>query len=205
MAWQPDYCTAAELKSYLRIADTVDDAEIATAITAASRAIDHASNRQFGKTNAVEARIYSARWDRTWCRWVIDTDDIQTATGLLVKLDDDDDQVFDVSITDFRLAPVNEDEKGRPWTKIVVGSNSTNAPTKAKDTVEVTAVWGWTSVPTTIKQAALTQASRFFYRREAPFGVAGSPSVGSELRLLAQVDPDVAVMIRSYRRVWGAA
>lgn len=207
MAWQPDYCTAAELKSNLRIPalDVVDDAELGLAITAASRAIDHATNRQFGKVGSVQAREYTARWDRGWCRWVIDTDDISTSTGLLVNVDDNDDQTFDKAITDFRLAPVNAADESRPWTQIVVNADSVNVPTKAKASVQVTADWGWATVPTTIKQATITQASRFYYRREAPFGIAGSPSVGSEMRLLAQVDPDVAVMIRSFRRVWGAA
>lgn len=204
MAWQPDYTTLADLKSYLRLNDTEDDAELAFAITAASRAIDHATNRQFGNVSPVEARIYSARWDRSWCRWVIDVDDVHSTTGLTVLVDDDDDQVFDVSITDFRMAPVNEDNKGRPWTQIVIGSDSANVPTKARDTVQVTALWGWAAVPVTIEAATLIQAERFFYRREAPFGIAGSPSVGSEMRLLAQVDPDVAVMVRSFRRPWGA-
>lgn len=205
MAWQPDYCTVSELKSNLRIPDAVDDTELGLAITAASRAIDHVSNRQFGKTNAVEARIYTARWDRCWSRWVIDTDDISTATGLLIAVDDDDDQTFDQSITDYRLAPVNEDEKSRPWTQIVVNSDSAVQPTFGRASVQVTATWGWAAVPTTIKQATITQAARFYYRREAPFGIAGSPTVGSEMRLLSQVDPDVAVMVRSFRRVWGAA
>lgn len=206
MAWQPDYATTAQLKTDLRIplADTQDDTELAFAITAASRAIDHATNRQFGSVTPVEAREYTARWDRTWKRWVIDVDDIYSSTGLLVAVDDDDDQVFDKSITDFRLAPVNEDNKGRPWTQIVVNSDSANVPTTAKDSVRVTALWGWAAVPETIKAATIRQAARFFYRREAPFGVAGSPTVGSEIRLLSMVDPDVAVMIRSYRRVWGA-
>jgi len=55
-------------------------------------------------------------------------------------------------------------------------------------------------VPTTVKQATLLQASRVFARREAPFGVAGSPDMGSELRLLEKVDPDVAVMLVPYVR-----
>lgn len=203
MTWQPDYCTAAELKSNLRIPDAADDTEIGLAITAASRAIDHATNRQFGVTTS-QARLYTARWDKGWCRWVIDTDDIASGTPT-VAVDDNDDQVFDKAITDFRLAPVNEDEKARPWTQIVVNADSVNKPTTARDAVQVTALWGWSAVPTTIKQATITQAARFYYRREAPFGVAGSPSVGSEIRLLSQVDPDVAVMVRSFRRVWGAA
>lgn len=205
MPWQPDYATTAELKSYLRITDAVDDAELALAVTAASRAIDHATNRQFGQVSPVQARIYTARFDRhTWDRWVIDTDDISSATGLLINLDDNDDQVFDKPITDFRLAPVNEDEKARPWTQIVVNRDSTNIPTSIRDSVQVTALWGWAAVPTTIKQATLLQASRFFHRRNSPWGIAGSPDTGSELRLLDRVDVDVMVMVRSYRRVWGA-
>ena len=77
-------------------------------------------------------------------------------------------------------------------------------PSCARDAVQVTASFGWAAVPETIKAATIRQTARFFYRREAPFGVAGSPSMGSEIRLLAQADPDVVVMVRPYRRMWGA-
>ncbi len=204
MTWQPDYCTAAELKADLRIGDTDDDAQLGLAITAASRAIDQITNRQFGRVATTEARLYTARYDRYRARWMIDTDDILTATGLTILVDDNDEQVYDQAITAYRLLPVNEDEKGRPWTAIVVNPSSTILPTPTVDSVQVTASFGWASVPTTIKAATIRQASRFYYRREAPFGVAGSPSMGSEIRLLSQVDVDVAVMVRGYRRVWGA-
>ena len=39
------------------------------------------------------------------------------------------------------------------------------------------------------------EASRWFARRNSPYGIAGSPEMGSELRLLAKLDPDVAVML----------
>lgn len=205
MPWAPDYATLAELKSDLRVPDTADDAELAFAITAASRAIDQVTNRQFGQVSPAQARVYSARWDRSWCRWVIDTDDISSTTGLLVATDDDDDQVFDQSITDFRLDPPNAEDEGEPYQRIVVNRDSAITPTRARATVQVTALWGWAAVPDTITAATIRQAARFFYRREAPFGVAGSPSMGSEIRLLSQVDPDVAVMVRPYKRAWGAA
>jgi hypothetical protein len=64
--------------------------------------------------------------------------------------------------------------------------------------VKVTALWGWTAVPVAVKQATLLQASRFFSRRHSPYGVAGSPELGSEIRLLARVDPDVGVSLRDY-------
>jgi hypothetical protein len=92
-----------------------------------------------------------------------------------------------------------------PWTQILVGSESTNLPTSAEGSVEVTAEWGWAAVPDSVKEATLVQGSRFFMRQQAPFGIAGSPDLGSELRLLQKVDVDVAVMLRPFVRQWGAA
>ena len=69
----------------------------------------------------------------------------------------------------------------------------------------ITGLWGWPAVPTSVKVATLLQASRFAIRRDSPYGIAGSPSEGSELRLLAAVDPDVKVAIgKKYRREWWA-
>lgn len=205
MAWAPDYATVAELAAYTRISDAVDDAQLGLAITAASRAIDRHTNRQFGLLAAVEQRFYSARWDVKRCRWVVDIDDLMTQTGLLVDYDSDDDETFDHSVDSFNLQPANAAAETRPWTRIVVRTDSVTLPGLIENGVRVTARFGWTTVPTTIKQAALLQASRLFTRREAPFGVAGSPELGSELRLLAKVDPDVAVVLGPYVRWWGAA
>jgi hypothetical protein len=46
----------------------------------------------------------------------------------------------------------------------------------------------------------MLQASRFYARRDSPYGVAGSPDLGSEVRLLSKVDPDVAVSLADYVR-----
>ena len=45
----------------MHITDTDDDVQIALAVTAASRAIDRRTNRQFGLVAAPEARYYTAR------------------------------------------------------------------------------------------------------------------------------------------------
>lgn len=204
MAWAPDYCTASELKSFVRIADSQDDAQIALAITAASRAVDRSCNRQFGLLASAEDRYYTAQWSRKLCRWVIDIDDLMTTTGLTVAYDADDDGSFSSDITEFRLLPVNAAGSNRPWTQIVVHPNSENQPSYTPDNVEVHAQFGWTSVPSPIKQATLLQASRLLARRDSPYGVAGSPDMGNELRLLAKLDPDVEVVVGPYRRWWGA-
>lgn len=192
MAWAPDYITAVDLKSYLRISDADDDAEIALAITAASRAVDRHTNRQFGLVAAPEARTYTARWDSDRCKWVVFIDDLMTEVGLSV--------LTDAAVTDYSLQPSNADLNGTPWTQIVLNAGGLGRA----DGVTVTARFGWTAVPVSVKQATLLQASRFFKRRDAPFGVAGSPEIGSELRLLAKVDPDVAVVLGPYLRWWSA-
>jgi hypothetical protein len=63
MPWAPDYITTAELKSFLGINDAIDDAQLAIAITAASRAVDRVTNRQFGQVAAAEARLYTPKFD----------------------------------------------------------------------------------------------------------------------------------------------
>lgn len=199
MPWAPDYATAAELRDYLHIGDLDDDTQLALAIDAASRAVDRACNRQFGSVTPVQARKYTAEWDRRRCRWVISVDDLMDATGLTVTVEAG-------AVTPTVLQPVNAPQTGRPWTRLVVDPDSAVKPTgREEDEVTVTALWGWTVVPDTIKQATLLQASRIFTRRNAPFGVAGSPEMGSELRLLAKVDPDVEVAVRPYVRWWAAA
>ena len=192
MTWAPDYVAASDLKSFLRIGDTVDDVEVDFAIAAASRAIDRAANRQFGLEAAPVQRAYTARWDKARCKYVVDIDDLMTVTGLIVTVD--------VTETTYTLHPSNADLDGRPWTQIVLDGG-----TCTEDGVSVTAQFGWTAVPDAVKQATLLQASRFFKRRDAAFGVAGSPELGSELRLLAKVDPDVDVVLGPYRRWWGVA
>ena len=198
MAWAPDYVSSTELKAYQRISDTVDDVQVALAITAASRAVDRHTNRQFGLVAAPEARTYTARWDPLRCRYVVGIDDLMTVTGLVVTTEAGTVDVF-------AKQPANAAVEGRPWTRLVVDPTSAAKPTLKEDGVTVTARFGWTTVPDTVKQATLLQASRLFTRREAPFGVAGSPDLGSELRLLAKVDPDVAVVLGPYSRWWAAA
>lgn len=204
MAWAPDYCTSDELKAYARIPDTADDAQVALAVTAASRTVDQVCNRQFGVVSAPEARYYTAVWDRDLCRWVIPVDDVMTVAGLLVEFDSVGDGTFADEIDDYGLAPRNAVNTGRPWTELIVNTTSLVRPDGSRDAVQVTGTWGWTSVPDTIKTATMFQANRFLMRRDSPFGVAGSPDQGSELRLLAKVDPDVAVLLSAYTKVWGA-
>lgn len=198
MALFPSYCTTAELRTFVSNTGTVDDTQLALAITAASRAVDRATDRQFGQLTTAAARYYTPVWSTHYGRSVGYIDDLYTVTDLVVKTDSDGDQVYETTITDYRQAPYNAAGDGFPWEVIVFGS-SISVPT-LPGSLEVTARWGWTAVPDTIKEATLIQASRFYRRRDSPYGVAGSAEMGSELRLLAKVDPDVQLMLQPYRR-----
>lgn len=68
----------------------------------------------------------------------------------------------------------------------------------------VNAIAADTEVPSGIRLACLLQAARWYKRRDAAFGVLGSPDMGNQIRLLARLDPDVAVLIGTYSRRWGA-
>lgn len=193
MSWAPDYTNVSDAKAFLRIGDTVDDVELAMFITTASRAIDDHTNRQFGLVSAPEERLYTARPDYERGLWVVDIDDLMTIVGMSVE-------VSGTASTGYILEPVNALATARPWTRIAFGEDSAVTPVGDEYEVAITARWGWTTVPVAVEQATLLQASRFNARRDSPYGIAGSPDQGSELRLLARLDPDVAVSLRSLVR-----
>ncbi len=204
MAWAPSYATAADLRTYMNVpAVTGDATDIARdtlvhtpALDAASREIDRACSRQFGAVTVI-ARYYTARLDQATRYYVTSVDDIGDLTGLLVATDLDGSAAFATSCTVKYTLPLNAIAKGRVVTDVVT-SNGSTLPGRMK----VTAVYGWPTVPPTIKEATLLQASRISKRRDSPFGVAGSPDLGNEIRLLAKLDPDVERMVAAFRRYW---
>lgn len=189
MPWQPDYVLPDDLASYVRIDDDLDDVWLQWAVTAASRAMDRHCRRQFGQLEAPQARRYTVRFDRRRCAWVAMIDDLMDATGLLIE---------GVAAVAPDFSPLNAAEKGLPWEALVIPDDVVAALTTPF--VTVTAPWGWDAIPVTIEQATGLQAGRLLSRRNALFGVAGSPEAGSEVRLLARLDPDVAVLVPVYRR-----
>lgn len=193
MAWAPDYITAELLKDYLRIDDAADDAFIALWITAVSRNIDDHCGRQFGSVTG-ETRTYARQaWDPDLRRWVTAIDD--------VFADPEDIVVAGPGsvgyLSDLEFEPENAVQRGRPWERV---TSTVRGPLKITPPS-----WGWSAVPASVQTGILLQAARLAARRDSPFGIAGSPSEGSELRLLAQLDPDFRTTLKPYRRKWWAA
>lgn len=205
MPWKPDYATLPQAREYVtRHSSTVDDAFIGMDVNSASRGVDLSTNRQFGLVDAPVERIYTPYWDRRRLRWVIDFDDLQTTTGFDPRLQDVDGNDLG-AITDYVLEPRNAAADGKPWERLVVRPSSSLSPTGLVDQAAFTGRWGWTEIPTSVVDATLMQTNRFSQRRSSPYGIAGSPDEGSEMRLLARLDPDVAVIVAPFRRWWAAA
>lgn len=210
MALRSDYCTLAELKAHLRVTDTTDDAALAICITAASRAIDQFCNRPFGLTGSAIQRLYTWHGDLVDGQQAVQVDDFMTTVGLVVTADTDGIFTYATTLvnnTDFFLYPFNAAADLVPWTHIVRKSTTVlpwPAPASRTRAFSVVANWGWATVPSAVEVAALIQAARFFVRRDSPYGITGSPDLGSEMRLQAKVDPDVAASLGAYKRWFGA-
>lgn len=196
MAWKPDYATSTELKNFVRISDSVDDAQVAMALTTASRAVDRTTGRQFGQLAAAAEWSYTAEWDRRRLQWVVSIDDLQDVTDMLVYING-------VATTEYVLEEPDAVDKGKAYTGLVF--NRGVSASAVKGLITINAKWGWNAVPVPVKMATLLQGSRILARRDSPYGVVGSPAQGSELRLLAKVDPDVEVALADYKRIWVCA
>ena len=198
------YATRNQVKAALRIgtADTIDDDLIDNCVGAASRLIDGYCNRRFWQTGTAEARVYQAE-DSFYCS----IDDI-AGTALTLKTSTQADGTFDLtwSRSDYQLEPLNGNLDGLTWSydKIrAVGDYlfpSVNANYGDQALVQVTAIFGWPSVPEPVTQATIIQASRIFKRYDSPLGVAGFGDLGA-IRVSRFLDPDMAQLVEPYRRM----
>lgn len=190
MTWAPDYVTASELKSYLRIDDTADDVFIGLWVTTVSRNVDDHCGRQFGQVDTPESRTYEGVWNRDLGLYVAEIDDLMDLTGLAWE------DEAGVEVTDYELWPRNAQQKGKPYTQI---------RTSTAGWLVGVAPWGWSAIPSSVKTGIFLQGARLAARRDSPFGISGSPSEQGEIRLLAQLDPDFRTSLKPFVRKWWAA
>jgi hypothetical protein len=195
VAWAPDYATLAQVKKPIGIDvdDTRFDVELQQFLTSACRAIDTDTLRQFGQLAEVTPWEYTAEWRSELAAWMVPIDDLQSTDDLTVEFDG-------APITTFTLLPRNAPAKGKAYTRISIARDDAGALDAREGGVIVAERFGWLTVPITITAAAILQTSRFYARRESPYGVAGSPDMGNEMRLLSKLDADVPVMLAGYRR-----
>ena len=191
------YITLAGLKTYLGIPDSVEDSLLEQIIESASRSIDRIANRRFYLDSSASARTY-----RPTNTMRVIVDDIGSLIGLVLKTDPDDAGNYDTTLTintDFIVEPTNALAQGRPVNYLtVVSSSAFTIPTNARPVVQVTAKWGWPSVPDDIEQATYILSADLYKRKDSIGGVLGLSELGA-IRM-SPLGRDIAAMVRAYRR-----
>lgn len=196
MAISNGYATLSEVKAALRITDTIDDSLLEMAIESASRLIDGYANRSFYNAGTA-SRYFVADND-----FLTNIDDAVSITE--VATDTTADGTFDVvwQSDDYQLEPLNGRVDGLavPYNAIRAIGDYTFPIWGGEALVKITGTWGYSAVPTTIKQATIIQASRIFKRLDSPLGVLSSPDLGF-IRVGSKLDPDVAQLVDAYKIV----
>lgn len=194
-----DYATTAELKSEFRITDADDDFELAAALSAASTWVTTYCDRDFNQAAAASARIfYPAN-----CQ-VVNLDDVATTTSLVVKTDEGDDGTYETTWTasDYQLEPLNQMANGLtgwPYTRLrAVGSY--RFPTAKVAPVQVTAIWGWPSVPAPVRKATLLYAAALYKSRDSAEGVLSGFGDFGPIRVGTLLDNRVATLLAPFRK-----
>jgi hypothetical protein len=195
------YCTLNDVKSTLNIDDSIDNAAIEIAISAASRMIDDYCGRFFYKDGSVGTP--ATRYYTPQNEWSLSVDDFVSISE--IATDDNFDQTYGTvwTATDAMYEPVNNPSRGWPLSRILaVGAYI--FPFTLPQSVRVKGIFGWSAVPVEVNAAAQIQASRLFLRRQSPFGIAGSTDIGT-VRLAAKLDADVEALLRPMRKNNGLA
>lgn len=194
MAIVNGYCSLAEVKSALMITDNTDDAKLERSIEGASRRIDGYCGRFFYQKNAT-VKLFARYIDTLFLQ-----DDLVSVSSL--KTDDNGDQSFSTTWTagtDYALEPYDTNLTGLPYYKVTaVGGKTFPIFTyPLLPGVQITGVWGFSSVPHDIREACVLLAIRGFARYNAALGVVGFADMAIQVRA---VDPDVRDFLDPYRK-----
>lgn len=186
MPWAPDYVDDATLEDFVRT--ETGDAYIPGYGTAASRAVDEACNRQFGQLAAATTITYDAGQAAQLSngRWLVHIHDVQDLTGVTVTLGS---TAVAAGVDGYQWW----ERDATLWNVPYIGLTFRDRP-PAGD-LSVFAKYGWSAVPAAVPAAVRLQVNRWHIRRESPYGTAGAPSEGSEVRLSARLDPDVRAIL----------
>ena len=191
------------MKAYLSISDNSDDAILETMVESASRSIDRIANRRFYLDANATSRQYRAYNDV-----FAYVDDIGTTSSLVVAMDEDGDGIYETTLTlntDYILDPLTAASLGRPFTQLTMVNTTYTWPifpglfsNGLRPGVQVTARWGWPSVPDDIEMACQILTADLYKRKDSPGGVLGLGDLGA-IRM-SPLGRDVTAMVRAYKK-----
>lgn len=190
--------TADELRAHLNIQGTQHETVLANAVAAVNQSVVQHCGRDFDTIAEGDetARVFRPDHSR-----LATVDDFWDITNLVVKTDEGDDGTFETTwaTTDYVLEPLNGREGGITVSYYRIRAvESRRFPCGYRPSLQVTAAWGWASVPAAVKQAALLWGARTFHRKDSPQGVAGFNEFGAVR--LASTDADIIGPLAPFRR-----
>jgi hypothetical protein len=196
MALGDNYHTLAELKTRLGISDNTDNDALNAASASASRNIEKYCRRQFNDAGSASARVYYPLTSRK-----VLVDDFWTTTGQVLETDTDDDGAYETvwAATDYINMPLNgvrDGVSGWPYWEIKA-VESEYFYNGHRPSVQLTARWGWQSVPAPVKEASLALAEEIFKMKDSPYGIAGFGEFGF---VRVRENPKIISLLMSYRR-----
>lgn len=188
------YCTLKEIKSALRVTDSLDDPLLSMAVESASRLIDSYTSRTFYSVTS-GTRLFVPQ-DNFIC-------EIDDAIAISLVEVNDDSGWETWQTASYQKEPLNgivDGLTGYPITRLRAIGDQLFVKLAEEATVRVTATWGFVTIPTAVKQATIIQASRIYKRLDSPLGVAGFGDLGA-IRVSSRLDPDVAQLVDPYRKI----
>lgn len=184
-----NYTTLEILKASLGVTDALDDTALRNAIAAASRAIDDYTGTTFYPVT--EARVFDP--DNNRQVWV---DRFRTATGLTVKTGTDG--TYTTTVTAVVKWPYQLKTDSDAYQLLISPTSQFPCPAyRGYPTVQVTATWGWATVPDAVEEACRIKAARLYRRKDTPEGIAGGDQFGA-VRISKYEDPDVVQSLAPY-------
>ena len=203
MAITNGYATLTQIKAYMSISDNTDNDRLEDLVESASRSIDRIANRRFYLDATASARLYRAYSDI-----FVYVDDIGTTSSLVVQTDSNGNGTYAKTLTlnqDYILDPLTASSLNRPFTQLTMVSNTETWPifpgltqNGLRPGVQVTARWGWPSVPDDINMACLILTADLYKRKDAPGGILGLGDLG--VVRMSPIGRDVTAMVRAYKK-----
>jgi len=193
----PAYAELAELKEGLGLTANDRDARLASLLLRSSRAIEDAcGKRKFWLDPVPVVRTFNPRDriinDADGQRFLVD--DIGSTFGLAVAIGMGS-TFTTMDSAQYQTGPDSALVKGDPITALIRPSGIWNLVRGQQ--LQVTARWGYPSIPGPISEATLLLANRRYKRRSSPEGVYGSAEWG--VIRVSRSDPDVLEMIETYQ------
>lgn len=195
------YLELDEFKDAVRDQLVAHDSEYIRAINAASRQIDDYCGRYFYQTTLQAKAFKTDQVDL-----LLPSSDISTTTGLIVKIDNDGDGVYETTWTlgtHFQLGPMDRNDGVLPYETVealpiasfpvdginvipnTVGGGSYRRKSRLRR-VQITAQWGFPTIPENVKMGCVIAAVDHFKAKDLTHVTA---TYGIDVRIARDATP----------------